>query len=72
MKIKTPVMNHIPTTRVNTGDVNLTPLKVTALTYLREARINEEYETMSELVRYAREFGADRREIADALAAGRL
>ncbi|MCA9393692.1 MAG: hypothetical protein KC900_05775 [Candidatus Omnitrophica bacterium] len=72
MRIQTPEMNHRPATRVSTGDVNLAPLKITALIYLREARINEEYENMTELVRYARQFGADRREIADALNAVRV
>lgn len=71
MRIQTPEMNHRPATRVSTGDVNLA-LKITALIYLREARINEEYENMTELVRYARQFGADRREIADALNAVRV
>ena len=44
-------------------------LKVTALQYLREALLKEEYERCQELLECARRFGAKEREIARALKA---
>ncbi len=62
-----PIMNQDVRPRVSMGDLDLTPLKVTALTYLREALVKEDYENMDELVRYARVFGADEQEVAQTL-----
>lgn len=46
-----------------TGGLDLSPLRLTALTYLAEARIKEGYEQMNDIVLYAKEFGATDREI---------
>ena len=43
--------------------LDLSTLKVTALTYLAEARAQERYEHMNEIIRYAQEFGATDNEI---------
>ncbi|MBI4430849.1 MAG: hypothetical protein HY587_03955 [Candidatus Omnitrophica bacterium] len=43
------------------------PLKQTALLYLREALLGENYETCAELIEFAKEFGADRFEIESLL-----
>ena len=64
MTVSTLNMNQFHVPAVNRRELNLTPLKVTALSYLREARSREEYEQMAELIRYAREFGATEREVA--------
>ncbi len=40
------------------------PLKLTALLYLKEALIKERYETCTEIIRYARWFGASDFEIS--------
>jgi hypothetical protein len=45
------------------GGLDLSPLRLTALTYLAEARIKEDYEQMNDIVLYAKEFGATGREI---------
>lgn len=71
MRRESPAMNQNPGFRVSKGNPGLNPLKITALAYLREARINEAYETMDEIIRYATEFGADRQEVAAALEAAR-
>lgn len=68
-----PTLNRNRTRNRLTGqlaaDLNLTPLKVTALAYLSEARNQEQYEQMTEIVRYAREFGATNQEIRAVLTA---
>jgi len=43
-------------------------LKVTALIYLTEALINEEFEQCAELIRAAKRFGATQGEISGAIA----
>ena len=43
------------------------PLKVTALWYLKEALIREQYEKCAEIVAIAKEFGAANFEIQDLL-----
>ena len=43
------------------------PLKVTALWYLKEALIREQYEKCTEIVAFAKEFGAADFEIQDLL-----
>ena len=45
-------------TRRNSGALDLGPLRLTALSYLAEARAQENYEQMGEILRYASEFGA--------------
>ena len=44
--------------------LNFETLKFTALSYLTEARHNEDYEQMGEIITYAREFGAGPDEIS--------
>ena len=43
------------------------PVKLTALLYLKEALLKEQYEICSDLITVAREFGAARFEIEDLL-----
>ena len=43
------------------------PVKVTALTYLREALLNEAYEDCPLLIEIAKEFGAEDFEVRDLL-----
>ncbi len=43
------------------------PLKVTALWYLKEALVREQYEKCSEIVALAKEFGAAEYEVGDLL-----
>lgn len=45
-------------------------LKTTALLYLKEAVINEEFERCSELVDSARKYGAEENEIREVLRGG--
>lgn len=52
-----------------TGALDLSALKLTALTYLAEARVQEDYEQMTDIVLYAKEFGATDREIDAVLGA---
>ena len=43
------------------------PLKVTALWYLKEALVREQYEKCAEIVAVAKEFGAQEFEVEDLL-----
>jgi len=43
------------------------PLKITALLYLREALLKEQYEKCREIIESAKELGADYREIQNIL-----
>lgn len=43
------------------------PVKVTALTYLKEALLNEAYEDCEQAIKIAKEFGAEEFEIQDLL-----
>lgn len=43
------------------------PVKLTALLYLREALIKERYESCPDIIRVAKEFGAQEYEIEDLL-----
>lgn len=67
MRMDTLIMNQMTPIYVSKGDTNLLPLKVTALSYLSEALQTESYETMKELVHYAKEFGATPQEVAHIL-----
>ena len=57
-------MKSGPGTRTRTS---LHPLKVTALWYLKEALIREQYEKCAEIIASAKEFGAEDFEIRDLL-----
>lgn len=67
--MKTTTFNRIQTNagQPTTGGLDLSPLRLTALTYLAEARIKENYEQMADIVQYAKEFGASAREIKTVL-----
>ena len=60
-------LNHRALPYVNKEELDLSALKMTALIYLSEARALEAYETMPDLIRYAREFGAAEHDVAAAL-----
>ncbi len=51
----------------NDDPLNLSPLALTALAYLDEALEQEHYEIMTEIIRYAKEFGAEDYEIDEIL-----
>lgn len=67
--MKTTTFNRIRTNagQQTTSGLDLSPLKLTALTYLAEARIKEDYEQMADIVQSAKEFGASMREIKTVL-----
>ena len=70
--MKTQTVNRInnrpaPQNR-QTGGLDLSALKLTALHYLAEARAKEDYEQMGQIVHYAGEFGAGFEEINKILA----
>lgn len=54
-------------TRLNTGGKSARlshhPVRITALLYLKEALIREQYEKCAELIAAAKEFGATPREV---------
>jgi len=56
-----------PIPRVGFFAVNKDPVKLTALLYLREALLREQYEECAEFIATAKEFGANEFEIQNLL-----
>jgi hypothetical protein len=54
-------------TQVGVGSYFAHPVKLTALLYLKEALLHENYEECPELIQTAKEFGAREGEIANLL-----
>jgi hypothetical protein len=61
------VIPNSNTRQENSNHLDLNPFKVTALRYLHEALVKERYEAMTEIIHYAKEFGASESDVVQTL-----